>query len=196
MSSKVIPSMPAAPLLAFTRAKAFLRLLRSTTASMDGRVAARLSMSGFAARVSVSWTAALRASPFAPDLFLLPHGPYEIAALLASSTVRAFAGLPRLLCPLLTSALRSGRLATPAVPLPGQQHRPPEVRSTAFAARPPDLPPRSLMTLDFAITCSLVRPGRPRYPVLVHRAAALLHASFRPHLAVGSARAEQALALC
>jgi hypothetical protein len=39
------------------------------------------------------------------------------------------------------------------------------------------------MTLDFAIRCSLVRPGRPRYPVLVHRAASLLYASFRPHLA-------------
>jgi len=39
------------------------------------------------------------------------------------------------------------------------------------------------MTLDFAISCPLVRPGRPRYPILVHRAASLLHASFRPHLA-------------
>jgi hypothetical protein len=39
------------------------------------------------------------------------------------------------------------------------------------------------MAVDFAITCSLVRPGRPRYPVLVHRAAVLLHASFRPRLA-------------
>src|SRR5262249_24082511 len=63
------------------------------------------------------------------------------------------------------------------------QRRPPEVRSTAFAARPPDLPPRSLMTLDFAIICPLVRPGRPLYPVLVHRAAALLYASFGPRLA-------------
>ena len=36
---------------------------------------------------------------------------------------------------------------------------------------------------DVAITCSLARPGRPLYPVLVHRAAALLHASFRPRLA-------------
>src|SRR5262245_65512818 len=38
-------------------------------------------------------------------------------------------------------------------------------------------------------TCTLARPaipplGRPRYPVFVHRAAGLLHASFRPHLAV------------
>jgi hypothetical protein len=65
----------------------------------------------------------------------------------------------------------------------GTQRRPPEVRPTAFAARPPDLPPRSLMAVDFAIIGSLVRPGRPRYPVLVHRAAALLHASFRPRLA-------------
>src|SRR5206468_4718554 len=64
------------------------------------------------------------------------------------------------------------------------QHRSPEVRSTAFAARPPDLPPRSLMAVDFAIIGSLVRPGRPRYPVLVRRAATLLHAFFRPHLAM------------
>src|SRR5215472_18593320 len=39
------------------------------------------------------------------------------------------------------------------------------------------------MTLDFAIICPLVRPGRPLYPVLVHRAAALLYASFGPRLA-------------
>src|SRR5438094_961219 len=80
-------------------------------------------------------------------------------------------------------------------PVAGTWRRPPEVRPTAFTARPPDLPPRSLMTMDFAITCSLVRPGRPRYPVLVHRAAVLLHASFRLHLAAASACAEQALAL-
>src|SRR5262249_20599123 len=40
------------------------------------------------------------------------------------------------------------------------------------------------MAVDFAIIGSLVRPGRPRYPVLVHRAATLLHAFFRPHLAM------------
>src|ERR1700745_1116252 len=39
------------------------------------------------------------------------------------------------------------------------------------------------MAVDFAILGSLVRPGRPRYPVLVHRAATLLHAFFRPLLA-------------
>src|SRR5882672_9515699 len=99
----VIPSMPAAPLLAFTRASALLRLLRSTTASIDGPPAARLSTSVLAARASVSWTAALRASPFCSgvqvqlDLILLPHGSCEIAVLLASSTVQAFAGSLRLL---------------------------------------------------------------------------------------------------
>ena len=69
-------------------------------------------------------------------------------------------------------------------PKAGTQRRPPEVRPTAFTARPPDLPPRPLMVTDFAISSSLVRPGRPRYPVFVHRAAALLHAFFRPHLAM------------
>ena len=63
------------------------------------------------------------------------------------------------------------------------QHRSPEVRSAAFIARPSDLPPRSLIVVDFAIGCSLVRSGRPLYPLLVHRAAILLHASFRPRLA-------------
>src|SRR4051794_6629048 len=41
----------------------------------------------------------------------------------------------------------------------------------------------TLDDMDFAFHCPLVRPGRPRYPVLVHRAAALLHAFFRPRLA-------------
>jgi hypothetical protein len=67
----------------------------------------------------------------------------------------------RLLCRLLTSVLRSDRLTASPVSFPRQQRRSPEVRPTAFAARPPDLPPRSLMAVDFAIICSLVRPGRP-----------------------------------
>ena len=74
-------------------------------------------------------------------------------------------------------------LTTRSVRCPRTRRRSPEVRSTAFPARPPDLPPQPLMTVDFVITCSLVRLGRPRYPVFVHRAAGLLHASFRPHLA-------------
>ncbi len=89
----------------------------------------------------------------------------------------------RTICPLLTSAPRSTLLSAGSVRQTGQRHRSPEVSSTAFTAHPPNLPPRSLMTVDFAISCSLVRPARPAYPVLVHRVAALLHASFRPCLA-------------
>ena len=126
--------------------------------------------------------------PFPPFRGRLPgiqsHGRCEITV-----STRHFqrSGLQRnsfrLLCPLLTSAPRSTRLSAGSVRQTGQRHRSPEVSSTAFTAHPPNLPPRSLMTMDFAISCSLVRPGRPRYPVLVHRVAALLHASFRPHLA-------------
>jgi hypothetical protein len=42
------------------------------------------------------------------------------------------------------------------------RQRSPEVSSTAFAARPPDLLPRPLMALDFVTSCLLVRLGRPR----------------------------------
>src|ERR1700733_3964817 len=118
------------------------------------------------------------------DLILLPHGSHEIAALLASSSVQAFGGA---LPPTMPSADSCAAVRPPyddLSPQTGTQRRPPEVRPTAFTAHPPDLPPRPLMTVDFAINCSLVRPGRPRYPVFVHRVAALLHAFFRPHLAM------------
>ncbi len=39
--------------------------------------------------------------------------------------------------------------------------RSPEVSSTAFSARPPDLHPAPLMDMDFANPCSLVRNGLP-----------------------------------
>lgn len=115
----------------------------------------------------------------------LPHGAFEMRV----STLRfqPFGPSAGSLPPTMPSAdfCAAVRLPYGDLSLVAEtQRRPPEVRPTAFAARPPDLPPRPLMTLDFAITCPLVRPGRPRYPVLVHRAAALLHASFRPHLAM------------
>jgi hypothetical protein len=109
--------------------------------------------------------------------------PSRCASLLPASNR---SGLRRIAPPTMPSADFCAAIRSPYDDLSlqsGTQHRPPEVRSTAFPARPPDLPPRTLMVVDFAITCSLVRPGRPHYPVLVHRAAVLLHASFRPHLA-------------
>lgn len=42
---------------------------------------------------------------------------------------------------------------------------------------------QNLLAADLEIICSLVRSGRPRDPVLVHRVADLLHA-LRPHLAM------------
>ncbi|HEY5312057.1 MAG TPA: hypothetical protein VIK18_06035 [Pirellulales bacterium] len=42
------------------------------------------------------------------------------------------------------------------------RRRPPEVSLTVFTARPPDLQPWPLMDADFAISCSLVRPGLPQ----------------------------------
>jgi hypothetical protein len=98
-------------------------------------------------------------------------------------TVRAFGRVAPLTMPFadFCAAIRSPR--GDLSPIIETQRRPPEVRPTAFAARPPNLPPRSLMAVGLATLCSLARPGRPRYPVLVHRAAVLLHASFRPRLA-------------
>ena len=61
--------------------------------------------------------------------------------------------------------------------------RSPVISPTTFHAQPPDLPPVLLMEVGFAISCSLALHRRPQYPVLVHRLACLLHASFRPRLA-------------
>src|SRR5437667_11624715 len=60
--------------------------------------------------------------------------------------------------------------------------RAPEVSSTAFDAQPPDLPPVCLVDTGFAVICQLAPHRRPHHPVLVHRLAPLIHASFRPRL--------------
>ena len=59
----------------------------------------------------------------------------------------------------------------------------PEVNSTAFDAQPPDLPPVCLVDTGFAVLCQFAPHRRPHHPVLVHRLAPLIHASFRPRLA-------------
>jgi hypothetical protein len=98
--------------------------------------------------------------------------------ILSASTVQAFGGLLRLLCPLLTSPPRSralrpaqSELSDTAEISRGKTDR---LRRTPAGFTTPALDGR---------TCPLVRPGRPRYPVLVHRAAALFYASFRLRLA-------------
>ena len=74
-------------------------------------------------------------------------------------------GLRRRTPPTMPSADFSTAISAPHGGLSPEfrtRRRPPEVSSTAFPAHPPDLPPRPLMTLDFAVICLLVRPGRPR----------------------------------
>src|ERR1041384_4291976 len=69
-----------------------------------------------------------------------------------------------------------------ACPVSRTGGRSPEVSSTTFDAQPPDLHPVSLMDMRFAVICQLARHHMP-HPVLVHRLASLLCASFRPSVA-------------
>jgi hypothetical protein len=149
---------------------------------------AALMMMGPLAPASVPSSNAVRASPIpaAPKARYLKFGRMAGPGSPCSSVLPTFGPSAKLVPPTMPSAdfCVTVRLPCDNLSLATEtQRRPPEVRPTAFTARPPDLPPRPLMTVDFAIRCSLVRPGGPRYPVLVHRAAALLHASFRPRLA-------------
>src|ERR1700678_3950473 len=61
--------------------------------------------------------------------------------------------------------------------------RSPEVSSTAFNAQPPDLPNSELDGYGLRNHVFARPPPQASYPVLVHRLASLLHASFRPRLA-------------
>ena len=135
---------------------------------------------------------AMRSRQASPFGISMQDGQYRLSAAWRRRDARIYSPLPTVRAfgwispPTMPSADFCAAVRSPYDDLSPKyetQRRPPEVRSTAFAARPPDLPPRLLMTVDFAIICSLVPPGRPRYPVLVHRTAVLLHASFRPRLA-------------
>ena len=111
---------------------------------------------------------------------LLPVAP-EIHFLLAAPLVRAFNHRSRLglsvdsafrlrsaslacrrrdlLCPLLTSALRSSGLSATSV-AEATQSRSPGVSSAAFRAQSPNLRFAPLMDMDFAVSCPLVRRWR------------------------------------
>src|SRR6202035_3720748 len=97
-------------------------------------------------------------------------------------TVQAFGQRAGLLCPLLTSALRSGRLTASSVP-----------RDTVQISRSkPDSLHRTpagftVLAIDGNGLCDIL-PARPTsaasYPVSVRRVATLLHASFGQSLTV------------
>src|ERR1700738_975705 len=124
-------------------------------------------------RLELVWRS--RCSHETSDLFALSFNPL-------SGTVRAFGRRTGLLCPLLTSAPRSGRLATASVP-----------KDTAQISRSkPDSLHRTpagftVLALDGYGICDIL-PARPTsaasYPVSVRRIATLLRASFRRSLAV------------
>src|SRR6266851_7445036 len=165
-----MPSIPAAPLLRFTCANALFRLSRSTIASIDGPWAAWLSTWVSAVRVSVPSMPALRASPVAPACQVISSSVFCRIARPSSPFYLPFhrSGLQQVAPPTTPSADFCAAVRPPHDDLSpdlGTQRRPPEVTSTAFTARPPNLPPRTLIVVDFAIGCSLVRPGRPHYPI-------------------------------
>jgi len=109
------------------------------------------------------------------DLLALSFNPF-------SGTVRAFGRRTGLLCPLLTSAPRSGCLAASSVPKDTVQisrSKPDSLHRTPAGF--------TVLALDGYGLCDIL-PARPTsaasYPVCVRRAATLLHASFRQSLAV------------
>ena len=136
-----------------------------------------------------------RASPFRilPRLGSRQVDCHPIVGICGPSTFPYRSGLPtsngqwptrRVLRPLLTSDKRSVDPYEPRSPSYAleQSVRPPEVSSTNFHARPPNLRSVPLMDMDFAVICQLVRHSR-LYPVLVHRPALLPPASFRQRFA-------------
>src|ERR1035437_688592 len=83
-----------------------------------------------------------------------------------------FVGSPQLLWPLLTS--RSGFHRH----LFRHEARSPQVRTHSFPAQPPDLRRLILDHKSFAVSGPLALIGSAFYPVLVHRLAVSIHASF------------------
>src|SRR4051812_4188164 len=109
-----MPSTPAAPLLRLTCASAFLRLSRSTIASIDGQLAARLSTSVVAARASVPSAPALRASPLAPARKVISSSVFCRMARARSPFYLPFhrSGLRRVAPPTMPSADFSAAIAS------------------------------------------------------------------------------------
>src|SRR5246127_2443455 len=109
------------------------------------------------------------------DLFALSFNPF-------SGTVRAFGQCASLLCPLLTSASRSGRLATTSVPQDTVQIS--RSKLDSLHRTPVGF---TVLALDGNGLCEWL-PARPTsaawFPISVRRVATLLHASFRQSLAV------------
>src|SRR6266487_1847804 len=185
-----MPSIPALPWLAFTRRKARWQFSRPQISSISCSSLAGLSVSQFAVSDSVpspgALGASLRPSPVKASAIcswffcrlsliescLLLAAPYCLGLRPLRSTMPSADSRP-------TIRMDRSILSHASVTCGGS----PEVNSTAFNAQPPDLPPVCLVDTGFAVLCQLAPHRRPHHPVLVHRLAPLIHASFRPRLA-------------
>src|SRR5208282_701478 len=128
----VMPSTPGLPLLALTRFNARLQFSCSQTPSINGSPRAELSVLHFAASDSVPPPDTLGASLllssakastswFFCRLSLMSCAAYSPLPLTPCGDRSGLhPDAPGLLCPLLTSAARSGSISRPSVPIPGQ----------------------------------------------------------------------------
>ena len=152
-----------------------------------------------AARPASPLRSTLRASPVASsgssicmDIWCLafPRCTSDFALL----TVRPFARRAvhhprslRLLRPLLTPRSATCHSVRQRRPF-RHKARSPQVRTMTFSAQPPDLHHLSLGRGSFAVTGPLALLGSASYPVLVHRLADSLAASFSAPVALGALR--------
>jgi hypothetical protein len=83
-----------------------------------------------------------------------PHGQFESPVLKRLSSVQAFSETRSAYYAVCWLLRRDHEPYDALSPVSRTRRRSPEVSSTAFPARPPNLPPRPLMTMDFAISCS------------------------------------------
>ena len=148
---------------------------------------AELSVRLFVIVASVPSSPALGVSPLLPgskasSIWLFCRSSDHEARLLLAPCPFGPSRLPPVLCPLLTSAPRSGGLSTSSV-ASATRRRPPGVRPTAFRTHRRIYAPRSWwIWTSWWIGHS--SGAHASYPVRVPRCIRLLHASFRPHLAM------------
>src|SRR5271165_5939225 len=151
--------------------------------------------------VSTGNSAACRLRGSCPTCLSLSFGPsatvpgstYLLLRLSDPECLTSFCRRHGLICPLLTSALRSGRLSAASV-AEATQGRSPGVSSAAFRAQSPDLRFAPLMDMDFAVSCPLVRRSR-LISGFCPSTRTFANASFRPRLAAAALASSLALHL-
>src|ERR1041385_5126589 len=169
----VIPSTPALPLLALTRANACLQFSRPQTSSINCSVMAGLSVPRFPPDDSVPSTEDFGASL---PLSSMKANTSWFFCRLSSMSRAAYSPLPLPSLRRTVWAFARCRTTTPAAdfyrpvrmdhstlsPDSRTNGRSPEVSSTAFRTQPPDLQPVPLMDMRFAVISPLARHRMPQ----------------------------------